>query len=164
MWIEVGQSGASHKGFISVTGSMFIGEHRHSIDDKGRLQVPVKWRSKLAEGAVITRGFDGSLKFYPASVWEGIAEQLASLPQSQPQARAYVRQTLAGAVDMELDKLGRVVLPAYLRQYAGVKKQVVLAGLHDHIEIWDEAAWEKYVSDIDPNSAEFSGALSDMGV
>ncbi len=143
---------------------MFIGEHRHNVDEKGRLQVPVKWRSKLAEGAVITKGFDGSLKFYPLAVWLDIADKLAALPQSQPQARAFVRQTLAGAVDIELDKLGRVVLPSYLRQFAGVKKQVVLAGLHDHIEIWDEAAWENYVGSIDANAPEISDVLTDMGV
>jgi MraZ protein len=143
---------------------MFIGEHRHSIDEKGRLQVPVKWRSKLAEGAVITRGFDGSLKFYPLTVWQEIAEKLARLPGSQPDARAFVRQTLAGAVDVELDKLGRVVVPSYLRQFAGITKPVVMAGLHDHIEIWDEKAWETYVQNIDQSSPAFSQALTEMGV
>lgn len=143
---------------------MFIGEFRHNLDDKGRLQIPVKWRSKLAEGAVITRGFDGSLKFYPLAIWQDIAKTLAALPQSQPAARAYVRQTLAGAVDIELDKLGRVVLPAYLRSYAQITKQVVLAGLHDHLEIWNTDAWEAYVNSIDQNTPEFGQTLKDMGI
>jgi MraZ protein len=143
---------------------MFIGEHRHSIDEKGRLQVPVKWRSKLAEGAVITRGFDGSLKFYPMTVWQEIAEKLARLPQSQPDARAFVRQTLAGAVDVELDKLGRVIVPGYLREFASLNKAVVMAGLHDHIEIWDEKSWGAYVGGIDQAAPAFSQALTDMGV
>ncbi|MBU6389015.1 division/cell wall cluster transcriptional repressor MraZ [Patescibacteria group bacterium] len=143
---------------------MFIGEYHHSVDEKGRLQVPVKWRSKLAEGAVLTKGFDGSLKFYPTAVWEGIASRLAILPQSQPQARAYIRQTLAGAVDLEVDKLGRVLLPPYLREYAGIVKQVVLAGLHDHIELWDEAAWNTYLSTIDQESPAFSQTLKEMGI
>ena len=161
------RSGAkwSGKTFHTVTKRyMFIGEHRHSIDDKGRLQVPVKWRSKLAEGAVITRGFDGSLKFYPLTVWQEIAEKLAHLPSSQPNARAFVRQTLAGAVDVELDKLGRMVVPGYLRQYAGLTKPVVMAGLHDHIEIWDEKAWETYVNAIDQTTPAFSQALTEMGI
>ena len=144
---------------------MFIGEYRHNIDDKGRLQVPVKWRSKLAaEGAVITKGFDGSLKFYPRTVWEEIASKLASLPQSQPDARAYVRQTLAGAVDVEIDKLGRILVPPYLRQFAHINKQVVLAGLHDHIEVWDEDAWSHYLTTIDQDSPHFSETLKEMGI
>lgn len=141
---------------------MFIGEYRHNLDDKGRLQVPVKWRSQLAGGAVITKGFDGSLRFYPALKWQEIAEKLAQLPQSQPDARAYVRQTLAGAVDVELDKLGRVVLPVYLRAYASLSKPIVLAGLYDHIEIWDETTWASYVERIDQE--KFSKTLQDLGI
>ncbi len=143
---------------------MFIGEHRHSIDEKGRLQLPVKWRSKLAEGAVITKGFDGSLKFYPLSAWQEIAEKLAKLPQSQASTRAYVRQTLAGAVDVELDKLGRVVLPAYLRQYANLGKQAILAGLFDHVEVWDEKTWETYQGQIDQTTEEFAQTLKEIGI
>jgi MraZ protein len=143
---------------------MFIGEHLHNIDDKGRLQVPVKWRPKLAEGAVITKGFDGSLKFYPASTWAQIAEKLAVLPQSDPHARAYVRQTLAGAVDVELDKAGRVVVPHYLRQFASLSKNVTLAGLHSHIEVWDAKKWESYQAGIDQGTADFSQALKDIGI
>lgn len=143
---------------------MFIGEHQHNIDDKGRLQVPVKWRPKLAEGAVITKGFDGSLKFYPASTWAEIAEKLATLPQSDPHARAYVRQTLAGAVDVELDKAGRVVVPPYLRQFATLSKNVTLAGLHSHIEVWDTKRWDGYQSSIDQGTADFSQALKDIGI
>src|ERR1044072_2749037 len=123
---------------------MFIGQHSHSIDEKARLQLPMKWRSKLAAGAVITKGFDGSLKLYPMDVWQDIASKLANLPESQPAVRAFKRLVLAGAVDVELDKLGRVVLPAYLRQYAALGKQVILAGLQNHIEVWDTATWESY--------------------
>lgn len=143
---------------------MFIGEHQHSIDEKGRLQVPVKWRSKLAEGAVITKGFDGSLKFYPLPVWGEIAEKLSQLPQSEPSARAYVRQVLAGAVDVELDKLGRVILPPYLRHYAQLKKHATLAGLHNHIEVWDTATWESYQGKIDQDSDEFTQVLKEIGI
>ena len=143
---------------------MFIGEFHHNVDEKGRVQVPVKWRSKLAGGAVVTKGFDGSLKCYPSAVWQEIANRLAELPQSQPSVRAYVRQTLAGAVDVELDKLGRIVLPAFLRQFANLKKQVVLAGLHDHLELWDQETWGTYITSIDQASPEFGQALEDMGI
>ena len=144
---------------------MFIGEHRHTIDEKGRLQIPAKWRSKLAaEGAVITKGFDGSLKLYPLPVWEEMAAKLAALPQSQPEARAYARQVLAGAVDVELDKLGRIVLPHYLRTYGNLVKPVVLAGLHDHVEVWSETAWVNYMDGIDQADPNFSQALKEYGI
>ena len=143
---------------------MFIGEYRHNMDDKGRVQVPSKWRSKLAGGAVITKGFDGSLTVYPLPVWEATAAKLSALPQSQPEARAFVRQTLAGAVDVELDKLGRVLLPPYLREYAGLGKNLIIAGLHDHAEIWDETRWNAYVKGIDQQSPEYSSTLKELGI
>jgi MraZ protein len=143
---------------------MLIGEHAHAIDDKGRLQVPAKWRSLLAGGAVVTKGFDGSLKCYPMLVWEDIAAKLVQLPQSQPDARAFVRQTLAGAVDVELDKSGRMLLPQYLRSFAGLSKQVTLAGLADHFEIWDEATWQRYQEAIDPSSPNYSQTLKEIGI
>lgn len=144
---------------------MFIGQHQHSIDEKGRLQLPVKWRSKLAEGgAVITKGFDGSLTVYPASVWQDIAARLAALPQSQRTVRAYVRLILASAVDVEPDNSGRVIIPQYLRQYADLDKQVILAGLNDRIEVWDNTAWEKYQKDIDQESTEFQETLKEIGI
>lgn len=143
---------------------MFIGEYHHNVDEKGRVQVPVKWRSRLAEGAVVTKGFDGSLKCYPSAVWQEIANRLAELPQSQPNVRAYVRQTLAGAVDVELDKLGRIVLPGLLRQFAGLKKPVVMAGLHDHFELWDQGTWDRYISAIDQTDPGFGQTLQDMGI
>lgn len=143
---------------------MFIGEHSHNVDEKGRLQVPVKWRSKLAEGVVITKGFDGSLACYPATEWAVKAQALSSLPQSDPNARAYVRQTLAGAVDCELDKLGRVIIPSYLREYAFIKKGVVLAGLNSTFEIWDAARWNEYQQSVDTSTSSFTQSLKEVGL
>lgn len=143
---------------------MFIGEHRHSIDEKGRLQVPAKWRGQLAGGAVVTKGFDGSLKLYPVALWEELAANLSKLPQSQPASRAFVRQTLAGAVDLEPDKLGRFVIPQFLRQFASLGKETLLAGLADHIEIWDVKAWEQYQSKIDPTASDYIQTLTDIGI
>lgn len=143
---------------------MFIGEYRHIIDEKGRLQVPVKWRPKLSEGAVVTKGFDDSLKFYPLAVWEEVAAKLSNLPESDPVIRAFVRQTLAGAVDVELDKLGRILLPPYLRQYARLEKTVVLAGLYDRGEIWNSQLWDKYEGGIKRNDPQFGETLKGMGI
>jgi MraZ protein len=143
---------------------MFIGEFKHNIDEKGRLQLPAKWRFELAQGAVLTKGFDSSLKLYPIEEWGKIAAKLATLPQSRAASRAYVRQTLAGAVDVQLDKSGRIVLPTFLRQFANLQKQAVLAGLHDHLEIWDEQTWEKYLSNIDAGSTDFEQTLKEIGI
>ena len=133
---------------------MFIGEYHHNIDEKGRLQIPTKWRLKLAEGVVVTKGFDSSLKCYPLAVWTEKAETLAKLPEAQPEIRAYVRQTLAGAADEELDTLGRITVPILLRQFSQLKKGVVLAGLHDHFEIWEASAWVQYLDSIDAESIQ----------
>lgn len=160
---QVGLGGAKWRTVIQHN-TMFIGEHQHSIDEKGRLQLPVKWRSQLAAGAVITKGFDGSLKFYPLAEWEAIAEKLAALPQSQPSSRAYVRQTLAGAVDVQLDRLGRVLVPGYLREFASLGKATVLAGLFDHIEVWNADAWKKYQAGIDQDTDEFRTTLKEIGI
>lgn len=143
---------------------MFIGQFQHNLDEKGRVQVPVKWRSQLAEGAVITKGFDGSLKLYPSQRWQVEVEELANLPQSDPHTRAFVRQTLAGAMEVAIDKSGRVVIPPYLRTFASLKKGIILAGLSEWIEVWDQQTWEKYEAGIDTNSVESTAALKELGI
>jgi MraZ protein len=98
------------------------------------------------------------------AVWQEIATKLAQIPQSQPEARAYVRQTLAGAVDVELDKLGRINIPGYLRDFAHIAKQTVLAGLYDHFEIWDDGTWEQYHDRIDKANPDFGISLKEFGI
>lgn len=143
---------------------MLIGEYRHNLDDKGRLQIPAKWRPRLAEGAVITKGFDGSLALYPRTVWEEKAADLAALPQNDPKVRAFVRHTLAGAVYVEMDKLGRILLPGYLRDFSVIKKEALLAGLFDHVEIWNITNWDKQQGTYDFNSPEAIESLKESGV
>ncbi|MBP9869298.1 division/cell wall cluster transcriptional repressor MraZ [Patescibacteria group bacterium] len=125
---------------------MFIGEFHHTLDDKGRMSVPVKFRASLAEGAVVTRGLDRSLFVYPKSVWETLAAKIAALSIGQADTRAFARLMLAGAMDVEVDKSGRIMVPEYLRTYAALTKSVVVTGLYDRLEIWDEAAWNEYSS------------------
>ena len=110
---------------------MFIGEFKHNIDEKGRLAIPVKFRSDLAKGAVVTRGLDDCLFVYTLEEWEKLANKLSNLPISQAKARAFARLMLAGAMDVVPDKQGRINLPEYLRQYAGLKKEVIVAGLYN---------------------------------
>ncbi len=143
---------------------MFIGEYRHSIDQKGRLAIPVKFRGELESGAVVTKGLDDCLYVYTAAEWRKLAEKLAALPMSQSKARAFARLMLAGAMDVALDKQGRIILPEYLRKYAGLKKNAVAAGLYNHLEIWDETAWEAYKKKTEQESGDIAEQLGALGV
>lgn len=143
---------------------MFIGEYQHSIDDKGRMAIPVKFRADLSKGAVVTRGLDRCLFVYTVDAWKVLAEKLMNLPLSQSKSRAFARLMLAGAMDVELDKQGRIILPEYLRDYAGVKKGVVVAGLYDRLEIWDQSAWQTYTAATEKDSNEIAESLSELGV
>lgn len=143
---------------------MFIGEYRHSIDEKGRLAIPVKFRGDLESGAIVTRGLDGCLYVYTAAEWQKLADKLSAMPMSQSNSRAFARLMLAGAMDCAIDGQGRVVLPEYLRKYANAKKNVVIAGLYNHLEIWDEKAWNAYKLKTEKDSGEIAEQLGALGV
>ncbi len=143
---------------------MFIGEYYHAVDDKGRLAVPIKFREELATGAVVTRGLDKCLFLYPQREWEILAEKLAKLPIARANTRAFSRLMLAGAMDVELDKQGRIILPEYLRKYGGLKRKVVVAGLYNRLEIWDELTWNQYRTGTEKTSTDIAEALGELGV
>lgn len=143
---------------------MFIGEYQHNIDDKGRLAVPSKFRAKLAGGAVVTRGLDSCLFLYTKEEWEKLAKKLSELPISQASARAFSRLMLAGAMEVDIDKQGRVVLPAYLREYAGINKEVVVAGLFNRVEIWCQDKWGAYKADTEKESSDIAEHLGSLGI
>lgn len=143
---------------------MFIGEYHHSIDDKGRLAIPMKFRGDLAKGAVVTRGLDTSLFLFPKEEWDKLAEKLAGLPLGQSNSRAFARLMLAGAMDVEVDKQGRVVLPEYLREYASLSKQVVVAGLYNRLEIWDAEKWQVYKTSVEQDVGGIAEQLGALGV
>lgn len=147
-----------------VTQSMFIGEYHHTLDEKGRMAVPIKFRGALAQGAFVTRGLDRSLFLYPKEEWDKLAEKLASLPIGQADTRAFARLMLAGAMEVEVDKSGRVNLPEYLRTYAGLKKDVVVAGLYNRLEIWDEATWKDYAVKTEAEGNQIAERLTNLGV
>lgn len=125
---------------------MFIGEYRHTLDDKGRLSIPAKFRASLAHGAVVTRGLDRSLFLYAREEWDKVAAKIIALPIGQSDTRAFARLMLAGAMEADIDKSGRITLPEYLRQYASMGKSAVITGLGDRLEIWDEASWNAYTT------------------
>lgn len=144
---------------------MFIGEYHHSVDTKGRLALPAKFRSELENGAVVTRGLDQCLFIYSTKEWMALAEKIAHLPLHQANTRAFTRLMLAGAMDVLLDKQGRIILPDYLRAYAGLKKKAVVTGLYNRLEIWDEAVWKGYTTQTEAESNEIAEALgSTFGV
>ena len=143
---------------------MFIGEFQHTVDEKGRVQVPAKFRKQFSQGAVVTRGLDDSLFFYTKDEWAKIAERIAALPLSKSSARSFARLMLAGAMDIEIDKQGRMMLPKYLRQFGGIKKNVVFAGLYSRVEIWDENRWRNYQKKMEKNVATIAEDLNDLGL
>lgn len=120
---------------------MFMGQHNHTVDPKGRLIIPVKYRELLGEEFVVTRGLDGCLFAYPMDEWRAFEEKLRTLPLTQKEARQFTRYFVAGAALCELDKQGRILLPVTLREFAGLEKDVVLAGALNRVEIWSKERW-----------------------
>lgn len=143
---------------------MFLGEYLYSIDDKKRLAVPVKFRASLGKKAVITRGLDNCLFLYPMKDWNVLAEKLSKLPLSQFDARGFARIMLAGAMEVSIDGLGRILVPDYLKKYAGLSKKVVVAGLYNRIEIWDEAKWTVYKEKTEKEAGDIAERLKELGI
>jgi len=143
---------------------VFIGEYKYTLDEKGRLAVPAKFRAKLGRGLVVTHGLDDCLSLYTREEWEKLASKIANLPVSQASTRAFSRLMLAGAMDLEIDKQGRIMLPDYLRKYAGFGRNVVLTGLYNRLEIWSEEKWEQYKSETERTSNHIAEEIGGLGV
>ena len=143
---------------------MFIGEYTYTIDGKKRISIPVKFRKLLGKKAVITRGLDDCLFLYPAPEWQKLAKKLSQLPLSQAAARGFVRIMLAGAMEVDLDRLGRILIPDYLKKYGSLKKKVVVAGLYNRIEVWDRNKWENYRQKTEKDVGDIAERLKELGV
>lgn len=143
---------------------MFIGEYSHTIDDKGRMAVPAKMRNQLGTGAVVTRGIDKCLWVFPKSEWLTLAQKISSLPLTDANSRAFSRLMLAGAMEVEFDSQGRALLPGYLRDYAGLNKNTIVAGLYTRLEIWDAKVWQDYKTKTEKETEKITEALSDLGI
>ena len=141
---------------------MFIGQYTHSLDSKGRVAVPAKFRSELKR-AVVTKGLDNCLFLYPQKEWDKMAAKIASLSIDKSDNRAFSRAILAGAMEVEFDKQGRIILPEYLRKFAGISKNVIIAGLYNRLEIWDEDKWNGYKEESEKNYNNIAEALSSLG-
>ncbi|MBU1177773.1 division/cell wall cluster transcriptional repressor MraZ [Patescibacteria group bacterium] len=143
---------------------MFIGEYSHTIDQKGRIAIPVKFRSQLRVGAIVTRGLDNCLFLYSRKDWDKLAAKLSQLPISQANTRAFSRLMLAGAMDVKLDTQGRIILPDYLRKFAFLRRKTVITGLLNRLEIWDKQKWDSYKANTEKSSGEIAEALGELGV
>lgn len=143
---------------------MLLGEHKHNLDTKGRMAIPAKFREELKSGAIITRGLDNCLFIFTSKEWEALAQKLVALPLAQANSRAFVRLMLSGATDVEVDGQGRVLIPDYLRRYASLTKQVIVAGLYNRIEVWDVEKWEKYKAKTESSSEEIAEKLGELGI
>ncbi|MDX1663630.1 MAG: division/cell wall cluster transcriptional repressor MraZ [Candidatus Promineifilaceae bacterium] len=141
---------------------MFLGEFTHSIDDKGRVTIPSKFRGELAAGLVVTRGFDQNLMVFPLQEWQVLAEKIANRPLSDDSVRAFRRRVFSGAVDLEPDRQGRIVLPQYLREFAGIEDEVVVAGMFNYVELWSRDAWQNVRMTIEEN--DDTSRWDDLGI
>ena len=144
--------------------TMFIGEYSYSIDAKKRLAIPTKFRQILGKKAVITRGLDNCLFLYPLKEWQKLSNKLSKLPLSQADARGFARLMLIGAMDVNIDNLGRILIPDYLKQYGSLKKKVIIAGVYDRIEIWDEVKWQEYKTKMESGIGDMAERLGELGV
>ncbi len=141
---------------------MFMGEYNHTIDAKGRVIVPSRFREALGDEFVVTKGLDGCLFVYDEKEWAAFEEKLKSLPITNKDARAFVRFFLAGAACVEVDKQGRILLPGSLREFAGLAKDVVLIGVGSRIEVWSKERWEGAASFDDMD--EIAEHMADLGL
>lgn len=143
---------------------MFIGEYKYIIDSKKRLAIPAKFRAGLGDKAVVTRGLDNSLFLYSKKEWQVLAEKLSSLPLSQSDARGFTRLMLAGAMEVSIDKAGRILIPDYLKEYAGLNKETVVIGLFNRIEIWSQEHWNEYQQKTEKEVGDMAERLKELGV
>lgn len=143
---------------------MFLGHYEHTLEAKGRLSIPKKFRTELAAGGVLTEGLDGCLFLFPKSKWDALAKKLAAAPLTRKDARSFARLLTFGAFDIELDHQGRILIPERLRQFAQIGKKVIVAGALDRIEIWDKKRFNRYLEKIESKSEEIAEKLTELGI
>ncbi len=143
---------------------MLIGEYSHTLDTKKRLAIPAKLRKELGERAILTQGLNNCLFLYPLAQWQKLTEKLSQLPQGQADTRSFLRLTFAGAVEVEFDQLGRILVPDYLKSYAGLKQKARIVGVNERLEIWDEERWMNYKSEVEKNRDMIAEKLGELGL
>jgi MraZ protein len=139
---------------------MLLGEHEHTLDDKNRLTLPAKLREQLGDRVVVTRGLEGCLNVYASSEWESLAERVTGLDPLSRDGRTLRRYFFTGAVHGELDKQGRMVLPPSLLKNVGIEREVTVAGMYDHLEIWDRARWREQLHEVEGSAEDVAERLA----
>jgi len=143
---------------------MLIGEYKHTIDTKKRLSLPAKFRKELGKKVIITRGLDNCLFVYPRKEWERTLLRFKNLSVGQSDTRGFNRFIFSGAVDIAIDSLGRILVPDFLKEFAGLKNKVMFIGVNDRVEIWDELNWETYRTKIEGEADVLAERLGEMGM
>lgn len=143
---------------------MLIGEYFHTIDVKKRLALPAKFRRELGKKVIVTRGFENCLVVYTEKEWQAVSEKLVKLPTSQTGARSFNRIILAGAMEIDIDGLGRILIPDYLKNYAGLEKDVVICGLSNKLEVWDNQKWQDYKNKVEKDIGNVAEKLGELGI
>jgi MraZ protein len=162
LWGKVGYSG--DKWWIREGGPMLLGEYEHTIDDKNRLTLPAKFRRAFEDGIVVTRGFDGCVYAWTPSAWENYRDStLATLPPLSKEGRRMQRHFFSGASETTPDRQGRVSIPPALLGHAKLGRDVVVAGVNDHLEIWDRAAWQRELAEVEGSAEDVAERLAAQG-
>lgn len=143
---------------------MLLGEYKHNIDPKKRLSIPIKLRKELGQGTILTRGLDNCLFIFPSKSWTPFAEMLSGLSLAKKDTRSFARLFLSGAVEVEFDSLGRILIPDHLKKYADLKKTVIIAGLLNRLEVWDENKWNTYKAGLEKDSDSIAEKLGELGI
>ena len=143
---------------------MFIGEYEHSVDVKGRVIMPAKLREDIGENFIVTKGLDKCLFAYSKSEWANFEEKLKTLPLTNKNARDFVRFFLSGAIECEIDKQGRFLIPANLRTYAKLEKEIVIIGVGTRLEVWNKGDWEKYSSEENISADDIAENMTMLGI
>ena len=143
---------------------MLIGEYTHTIDAKKRVAIPSKLRKEIGERAVLTKGLDGCLFLFSISEWEVFAEKLGRLSFVQQDSRSFVRLFLSGAVEVETDQLGRILIPDYLKEYGQLGKKIVIAGLFNRLEIWNFDKWQAHKHGVEAQADKIAEKMGELGV
>lgn len=162
MWINVGEVLEQVNNFISYI--MLIGQYEHTIDIKKRLALPAKFRGELGEKVIITKGVESCLVVYTEKEFKIVSDKISNLTISQSEARSFTRTMLASAMEVTLDKLGRILVPDYLKKYAGLNKNVIICGLSNRLEIWDLESWNAWTKEAEKGVSDIVSKLGGLGI
>lgn len=163
-WEKVGLLDKASYSQLCKQKDMFIGEYTHTVDEKKRISLPAKFRKELGKKIVVTRGLDNCLFLFPYKTWQSISAETAKLGLMQHDTRGFTRFMFSGAAEIEVDSLGRILIPDYLRTFGDIKSPVVFAGVHDRIEIWNEKRWDAYKQKIESQADMMAEKLGSVGL